>query len=449
MYKRQLFARTAKNDSPEAPSTTETGASSGADAGGDAKTAASSANRTTETARRTHSLRSPGKPLGPLFRPAVRRLVAIGDVHGDLRATTEALRAGGVLDDENKWCGGETTVVQVGDQLDRGGDEIAILFLLERLRFEARRAGGELIVMNGNHETLTAAGRFRYADDASRGDLRRWRGRQLFGAALKHACGEKPGQCTLLGADAAAEAVERGRKGFPMTPPPRAGAARDDERRARDASSVTKTETETSKKSVAPRPGASRYAIHADASASSWMPRLAAFAPGGPLATRFLAHQPVVCAVGSTVFAHGGVLRSHARVGLRRANRETAEWLAGSLAASGAPPAHVTGADSVVWARTYSHPDAFRCDCDALDSALKALPGMARVVVGHTIQGEKGVNAACAGKALRVDVGMSRGCGGRAPEVLEILDDGAGGISKLRWDAERKKVVREPVEGAT
>ena len=60
--------------------------------------------------------------------------------HGDLRATTEALRAGGVLDDENKWCGGETTVVQVGDQLDRGSDEIAILFLLERLRFEARNA---------------------------------------------------------------------------------------------------------------------------------------------------------------------------------------------------------------------------------------------------------------------------------------------------------------------
>jgi len=74
---------------------------------------------------------------------------------------------------------------------------------------------------------------------------------------------------------------------------------------------------------------------------------------------------------------------------------------------------------------------------------------MRRVVVGHTIQGEKGINAACDGKALRVDVGMSRGCGGHAPEVLEIMDDGAGGISKLRWDAERQKVVREPVEGAT
>jgi hypothetical protein len=447
-----LFARAAKKDDPEAPSsyrdasTSETGASSGADAGGDATTAASSATRPTETPQRTHSLRSPGKPAGPVFRPAVRRLVAIGDVHGDLRATTQALRAAGVLDDRNRWCGGTTTVVQVGDQLDRGGDEIAILFLLERLRFEARRAGGELIVMNGNHETLTAAGRFRYAAEASRGDLRRWRGRQLFGAALKHACGEKPGQCTLLGADAAAEAVERGRKGFPVTPP-RRSRGDDDDRHHRETTKESAETTTTSKPSVAP--GASRYEIHADSSESSWMPRLAAFAPGGPLATRFLAHQPVALAVGSTVFAHGGVLKTHVRRGLRRANRETSEWLAGSSGNALVPPLHVTGADSVVWARHYSHPDSWKCDCDSLEEALRALPGMRRVVVGHTIQGEKGINAACDGKALRVDVGMSRGCGGHAPEVLEIMDDGAGGISKLRWDAERKKVVREPVEGAT
>ena len=37
----------------------------------------------------------------------------------------------------------------MGDQLDRGGDEVAILYMLERLRREAREAGGELIVMNG------------------------------------------------------------------------------------------------------------------------------------------------------------------------------------------------------------------------------------------------------------------------------------------------------------
>ena len=32
---------------------------------------------------------------------------------------------------------------QVGDQLDRGDDEIPILFFLERLKREARAAGGE------------------------------------------------------------------------------------------------------------------------------------------------------------------------------------------------------------------------------------------------------------------------------------------------------------------
>ena len=66
--------------------------------------------------------------------------------------------------------------VQVGDQLDRGGDEVAILFMLERLRREARAAGGELIVMNGNHETLNVAGKFRYAFKGGMEDFRRWWG---------------------------------------------------------------------------------------------------------------------------------------------------------------------------------------------------------------------------------------------------------------------------------
>ena len=388
-----------------------------------------------ETAQQPHNLRSPMKP-GPVFRPAVKRLVAIGDVHGDLEATKEALRAGGLIDDNDKWCGGKTTAVQVGDQLDRGGDEIAILFLLERLRFEARKQGGELIVMNGNHETLTAAGRFRYADAKSKDELLRWRSNQLLGAAMKNMCGEKPGQCTLLGAGDAAGMVERGRKGFPIVPPNRGSSNAP----SMDSASTLKTSTEKVP------PGSSKYKIHSEHSSDSWMPRLAAFAPGGPLATRFLAHQPVVVAVGSTVFAHGGVLSKHVKHGLQRVNKETAAWLAGK--SSGPPPVHVTGADSVVWARHYSQPESWRNDCDALSEALGAMPGMSRVVVGHTIQGEKGINAACGGKAIRVDVGMSQGCGGGKPQVLEILDDGKGRVSRLTWDKERGEVVREKVEGA-
>jgi hypothetical protein len=43
---------------------------------------------------------------------------------------------------------------------------------------------------------------------------------------------------------------------------------------------------------------------------------------------------------------------------------------------------------------------------------------------------------------------MSAGCGGSRPEVLEILRDGAGGISRLRLDERTGAVVREPVAGA-
>lgn len=77
--------------------------------------------------------------------------------------TLAALRLGGLIDENDRWIGGSTTAVQVGDQLDRGGNEVEIMFLLERLRKEAAEAGGQLIVMNGNHETMNVAGRFRYS----------------------------------------------------------------------------------------------------------------------------------------------------------------------------------------------------------------------------------------------------------------------------------------------
>ncbi len=90
------------------------------------------------------------------------RLIAMGDLHGDLRAAREALRLGGVIDANDRWIGGTTTVVQTGDQLDRGDDEPEILALLERLRVEAAAAGGAVHVLNGNHEFMNVAGDLRY-----------------------------------------------------------------------------------------------------------------------------------------------------------------------------------------------------------------------------------------------------------------------------------------------
>jgi hypothetical protein len=94
--------------------------------------------------------------------PTPARLVAIGDLHGDLGATRAALRAAGAIDARDHWSGGALVVVQTGDVLDRGDDEQAILDLLARLEGEAHAAGGALIQLLGNHELMNAAGDFRY-----------------------------------------------------------------------------------------------------------------------------------------------------------------------------------------------------------------------------------------------------------------------------------------------
>jgi hypothetical protein len=103
--------------------------------------------------------------------PAPPRLVAIGDVHGDLEATRRALRLAGATDENDKWIGGDLVVVQTGDQLDRGDGEQAIFELLARLQHEARAAGGELHVLNGNHEYMNALGDLRYVTPGGLADF--------------------------------------------------------------------------------------------------------------------------------------------------------------------------------------------------------------------------------------------------------------------------------------
>jgi len=98
----------------------------------------------------------------PARRPAAARVIAIGDLHGDLAATRAALRAGGLIDPDDHWAGGTTVAVQTGDVLDRGDDEQAIIDLFERLEGEAAAAGGALIWLLGNHELMNAAGDLRY-----------------------------------------------------------------------------------------------------------------------------------------------------------------------------------------------------------------------------------------------------------------------------------------------
>jgi hypothetical protein len=99
------------------------------------------------------------------WQPGAPRIIAFGDVHGDLEATRAALRLAGAIDERDRWIGGRLVVVQTGDQLDRGPHEREILHLFERLRREAPRAGGAFHALNGNHELMNALLDLRYVTD--------------------------------------------------------------------------------------------------------------------------------------------------------------------------------------------------------------------------------------------------------------------------------------------
>lgn len=117
-------------------------------------------------------------------RPAAERVVAIGDVHGDLAATRTALRIAGAIDDKDRWIGGKLVLVQTGDELDRGDDEQAIVDLFDRLAAEARAAGGAVYALNGNHEVMNVQLDFRYVTEGGFKDFEDAPGVDI--AALRH-----------------------------------------------------------------------------------------------------------------------------------------------------------------------------------------------------------------------------------------------------------------------
>jgi hypothetical protein len=82
----------------------------------------------------------------------VSRVVAIGDVHGDKDALTAVLRMAALVDSSDRWIGGTTHVVQVGDVPARGPQTRQALDLLMRLEREALAAGGRVHALIGNHE---------------------------------------------------------------------------------------------------------------------------------------------------------------------------------------------------------------------------------------------------------------------------------------------------------
>jgi len=92
----------------------------------------------------------------------VERIVAIGDLHGDYKNYLEVLRIAGLIDKRGKWSGGKTHLVQTGDIPDRGPDTIKIIEHISKLARQAKKKGGRVHSLIGNHEAMNMYGDLRY-----------------------------------------------------------------------------------------------------------------------------------------------------------------------------------------------------------------------------------------------------------------------------------------------
>lgn len=126
----------------------------------------------------------------------VERIVVIGDVHGDYDQFVALLRDAGLVNKRLRWRGGHTHLVQVGDVPDRGPDTRRVMDLLIALERDARKAGGYVHPLIGNHEAMNIQGDLRYVHPGEYAAFvdRRSKGRQTryFERTVAHIKATKP-----------------------------------------------------------------------------------------------------------------------------------------------------------------------------------------------------------------------------------------------------------------
>ncbi len=118
----------------------------------------------------------------PTTLPPAQRVIAIGDIHGDLGLAIKSFKLAKLIDDDYNWIADppNTIVVQVGDQVDSCrpipnvyecqttkypddiADDINVLKFFDDISAKASAAGGAVYSLLGNHELMNAQGSFKY-----------------------------------------------------------------------------------------------------------------------------------------------------------------------------------------------------------------------------------------------------------------------------------------------
>lgn len=113
--------------------------------------------------------------------PSHKRIIIIGDIHGDIRRFKNILINSNIINNDLEWIADppETIVLQLGDQIDSLNriidiDEWEVLkdyemiYFTQNLNLIARSKGGYCISLIGNHELMNVIGDFSYVSNKSK-----------------------------------------------------------------------------------------------------------------------------------------------------------------------------------------------------------------------------------------------------------------------------------------
>lgn len=329
----------------------------------------------------------PNMEFIPTVLPATKRIIAIGDIHGDIELAKRSFKIAKLIDDNLNWIADppNTIVVQVGDQIDScrpipgvyeckerryqndKAEDITVLDFFNEMHLKAKEKGGAVYSLLGNHELMNVDGKFNYVS---------YENYENFKLSDKYEDKDR-----LNGPN--------GRK--------------------------------------------------------------KAFAPGGPVAKMMACTRNSVLIIGSTMFVHAGVLPGLAnkmdylnidtKSKIKYLNTIIRKWLLKKITLDMKIKKNILVNDieiSPFWTRIYglipkkTEMSSNMCS-DSFKHALEVFK-IGKMVVGHTPQlftNNEGINGTCyeidGNKLFRIDGGFSRAFNvfgyNNVVQVLEILDD--------------------------
>ena len=316
----------------------------------------------------------------------VPRVVAVGDVHGAYPEFLAVLRLAGIVDQKDRWAAGKTHLVQTGDVLDRGTETRPALELLMRLEGEARKAGGRVHALLGNHEVMNLLGDLRNVS------------REEYKAFETPTSRETRDRFYASRSEAARQRAKQARQAF-------------------DEAAFRKTFEEQ-----APL---------------GFVERVLAFSSEGRYG-RWLRERRGIVRIDGIAFLHGGLTPEVAALGCEAIDATVRREITDDIAKTRQDPlaSLAAGENGPLWFRGMAREDETLWQ-PQLERVLAGI-GARTVVIGHTVTADGRITPRFGGRVVMIDVGMNP-LYGRNLAALEIGPDGA--LSAL-YDGRREELAQ-------